>query len=156
MLLVIKGKHFARTPAIKARQPPALLSQPSAFHPALRDGPRRTDIRPEITPRTPQALDFALTRCPAACDRFVDALGLKTAFALFLGRGAGAAKKKRGTEAAEDEEQRSVSVVASLFQGLGKGSRRDRLAAKFVEDDFAKARALPRIPLWTPLHRTPL
>ena len=49
MLLVMKGKHFARTAALKA-------------------------------------LDFALTRCAPACERFVDALGLKTAFTAFSGR----------------------------------------------------------------------
>ena len=33
-----------------------------------------------------KALDFALTRCPAACERFVDVLGLKTLFAIFIGK----------------------------------------------------------------------
>jgi beta-catenin-like protein 1 len=33
-----------------------------------------------------KALDFAMTRCPAACERFVDVLGLKTLFAAFMGK----------------------------------------------------------------------
>jgi hypothetical protein len=33
-----------------------------------------------------KTLDFALTRSPAACERFVDMLGLKTLFAIFMGR----------------------------------------------------------------------
>lgn len=33
-----------------------------------------------------KTLDYALTRCPAACERFVDTLGLKTLFAIFMGR----------------------------------------------------------------------
>jgi hypothetical protein len=34
-----------------------------------------------------KALDYALTNCPAACERFVDMLGLKSLFGLFMGRG---------------------------------------------------------------------
>ena len=37
-----------------------------------------------------------------------------------------------------EDEERALSVVANLFQGLSRGSRRDRLAAKFVENEFEK------------------
>jgi hypothetical protein len=30
--------------------------------------------------------DFACTRCPQACERFVDVLGLKTLFSIFMGK----------------------------------------------------------------------
>ena len=30
--------------------------------------------------------DFACTRCPAACERFVDVLGLKILFSIFMGK----------------------------------------------------------------------
>ena len=63
-----------------------------------------------------KALDFALTRCPAACERFVDVLGLKTLFAAFMGKAP--LKRKDAAEAAqvqEEVEERVVSVVASLF-----------------------------------------
>jgi hypothetical protein len=33
-----------------------------------------------------KCLDFATTRCPAACDRLVDQQGLKTLFAIFMGK----------------------------------------------------------------------
>ena len=33
-----------------------------------------------------RTLDFAMTRFPPACERFVDVLGLKTAFAAFMGK----------------------------------------------------------------------
>ena len=49
MLLVLKSKRAARTPALKC-------------------------------------LDYATTRCPPACDRLVDQGGLKTLFAMFMGK----------------------------------------------------------------------
>lgn len=33
-----------------------------------------------------RTLDFAMTKYPPACERFVDVLGLKTAFAAFMGK----------------------------------------------------------------------
>jgi beta-catenin-like protein 1 len=33
-----------------------------------------------------KCLDFACTRCAAACDRLVDQQGLKTLFAIFMGK----------------------------------------------------------------------
>ncbi|KAK1322134.1 hypothetical protein QJS10_CPA03g02524 [Acorus calamus] len=54
-----------------------------------------------------RALDFAMTKYPPACERFVDVLGLKTAFAAFMG-------------------------------GIVRGSRRDRLLGKFVENECEK------------------
>ncbi|KAG6486996.1 hypothetical protein ZIOFF_055577 [Zingiber officinale] len=54
-----------------------------------------------------RALDFAMTKYSPACERFVDVLGLKTAFAAFMG-------------------------------GILRGSRRDRLLSKFVENEFEK------------------
>lgn len=33
-----------------------------------------------------KCLDFATTNCPPACDRVVDQAGLKTLFALFMGK----------------------------------------------------------------------
>lgn len=48
-------------------------------------------------------------------------------------------KRKKGADAEEmEDEERALSVVANLFQGLSRGSRRDRLAAKFVENEFEK------------------
>ncbi|XP_057971288.1 uncharacterized protein LOC131160021 isoform X2 [Malania oleifera] len=54
-----------------------------------------------------RALDFAMTNYPPACERFVDVLGLKTAFSAFMG-------------------------------GILRGSRRERLLSKFVENECEK------------------
>lgn len=35
-------------------------------------------------------------------------------------------------------EERSVSIISSLLGSITKGSRRDRVAAKFVESEFEK------------------
>ena len=35
-------------------------------------------------------------------------------------------------------EERSVSIIGNLLSGLPRGSRRDRVAAKFVEAEFEK------------------
>ena len=48
-------------------------------------------------------------------------------------------KHKKGADNTEqEEEERTISVISNLFQGLSKGSRRDRVAAKFVESEFEK------------------
>uniref|UniRef100_A0A6N2N9P5 Beta-catenin-like protein 1 N-terminal domain-containing protein n=3 Tax=Salix TaxID=40685 RepID=A0A6N2N9P5_SALVM len=57
-----------------------------------------------------RALDFAMTNYPPACERFVDVLGLKTAFAAFMGKAS----------------------------GILRGSRRERVLSKFVESECEK------------------
>ena len=48
-------------------------------------------------------------------------------------------KHKKGEEnTVQEEEEHTVSVISNLFQGLSRGSRRDRVAAKFVENEFEK------------------
>ena len=48
-------------------------------------------------------------------------------------------KRRKGEDAEEaEEEERALSTIANLFQGLSRGSRRDRLSAKFVENEFEK------------------
>ncbi|KAL0462508.1 UNVERIFIED_CONTAM: Beta-catenin-like protein 1 [Sesamum latifolium] len=54
-----------------------------------------------------RALDFAMTNYPLACERFIDVMGLKTAFPAFMG-------------------------------GILRGSRRERLLSKFVENECEK------------------
>ena len=93
-----------------------------------------------------KALDFALTRCPAAAERLVDAGGLGAVFAAFSGRSLGACRRLRGAEAAREEELRSVSLVAQLFAQLPLGDeRRSRLAAKFVEAGHEKVDRLAEL-----------
>ena len=93
-----------------------------------------------------KCVDYALTRCPAACERFVDILGLKTVFSVFMGKGFEKLRKSAGLEAVQEEEERAVSVVSSLFLHLAKGSERyNRLCAKFVEDEHAKCDRLAEL-----------
>ncbi|RDX70409.1 Beta-catenin-like protein 1, partial [Mucuna pruriens] len=73
-----------------------------------------------------RALDFAMTKYPPACERFVDVLGLKTA------------KKNKKERYQEELEERIVSLIASLFGGILRGSRRERLLSKFVENECEK------------------
>ena len=96
-----------------------------------------------------KTLDFALTNSNEACVKFVEALGLKTAFAAFMGKGVAAQSLKKSTSStrARETEERAVSVIASLFANLEPGSElHDRLCAKFVEDDHAKIDRL--VELW--------
>ncbi|XP_037458628.1 beta-catenin-like protein 1 [Triticum dicoccoides] len=84
-----------------------------------------------------RTLDFAMTRFPPACERFVDVLGLKTAFAAFMGK-IPVNKKNKNESYQEELEERIISLVASLFGGITKGSRRIRLLGKFVENECEK------------------
>ncbi|GMH11286.1 hypothetical protein Nepgr_013127 [Nepenthes gracilis] len=84
-----------------------------------------------------RALDFAMTKYPPACERFVDVLGLKTAFAAFMGK-IPISKKNKKERYQEDIEERIVSIIASLFGGILRGSRRERLLSKFVENECEK------------------
>lgn len=55
-------------------------------------------------------------------------------------------KRPPGEEGEEqEEEERCVSVVANLLLALQRGSRRDRVAAKFVENEFEKCDRLAEI-----------
>ncbi|XP_071692993.1 uncharacterized protein [Rutidosis leptorrhynchoides] len=83
-----------------------------------------------------RALDFAMTNYPPACERFVDVMGLKTAFPAFMGKIPTAKNKKKRSK--EELEERLISLVASLFGGVLRGSRRERLLSKFVENEYEK------------------
>ncbi|PQM40346.1 beta-catenin-like protein 1 [Prunus yedoensis var. nudiflora] len=84
-----------------------------------------------------RALDFAMTKYPPACERFIDVLGLKTAFAAFMGK-IPINKKNKKERYHEELEERVVSLIASLFGGILRGSRRERLLSKFVENECEK------------------
>ncbi|KAL6285105.1 hypothetical protein ACE6H2_009495 [Prunus campanulata] len=98
-----------------------------------------------------RALDFAMTKYPPACERFIDVLGLKTAFAAFMGKANCVQeafvmllitipinKKNKKERYHEELEERIVSLIASLFGGILRGSRRERLLSKFVENECEK------------------
>jgi beta-catenin-like protein 1 len=88
-----------------------------------------------------KALDAALQRNGANCERFVDIRGFKTVFpllgtpppplpAFIKGKG-----EKRA--AAQNHDQHCASVAVTLFHQL-TAERRLRLVGKFVENDMAK------------------
>ena len=55
-------------------------------------------------------------------------------------------RKAQVDEGTEDEEEACcVSIVCNLLLGLQRGSRRDRVAAKFVENEFEKCDRLMEI-----------
>ncbi|EXC06273.1 hypothetical protein L484_001165 [Morus notabilis] len=102
-----------------------------------------------------RALDFAMTTYPPACERFVDVLGLKTAFAAFMDRRFSlfqvirsselkdhipipVNKRNKKEQYQEELEERIISLIASLFGGILRGSRRERLLSKFVENECEK------------------
>ncbi len=48
-------------------------------------------------------------------------------------------KRRKGEDSHEgEEEERVVSIISSLLHNLARGSRRDRVCAKFVENEFEK------------------
>ncbi|KAK6127523.1 hypothetical protein DH2020_038726 [Rehmannia glutinosa] len=95
-----------------------------------------------------RALDFAMTNYPPACERFIDVMGLKTAFPAFmvsiLYKAMGflcivpLSKKNKKKHSKEELEERLISLIASLFGGILRGSRRERLLSKFVENECEK------------------
>ncbi|GFQ05415.1 beta-catenin-like protein 1 [Phtheirospermum japonicum] len=84
-----------------------------------------------------RALDFAMTNYPPACERFIDVMGLKTAFPAFMGK-IPLSKKNKKKLYKEELEERLLSLIASLFGGILRGSRRERLLSKFVENECEK------------------
>ncbi|XP_057807304.1 uncharacterized protein LOC131021989 isoform X1 [Salvia miltiorrhiza] len=84
-----------------------------------------------------RALDFAMTNYPPACERFIDVMGLKTAFPAFMGK-VPLSKKNKKKQSKEELEERLLSLIASLFGGILRGSRRERLLSKFVENECEK------------------
>ncbi|KAL7135348.1 hypothetical protein ABFS83_11G088500 [Erythranthe nasuta] len=84
-----------------------------------------------------KALDFAMTSYPPACERFVDVMGLKTAFPAFMGK-VPLSKKNKKKFQKEEFKERLISLIASLFGGILRGSRRERLLSKFVENECEK------------------
>nr|CAG4650861.1 EOG090X03ST [Simocephalus serrulatus] len=68
------------------------------------------------------------------CAKFVDILGLRTIFPLFMKT---PKKQKRKGMSAEEYEEHVVSVVASMLKYC-RGSQRTRLLAKFTENDHEK------------------
>ncbi|CAK9784487.1 DUF1716-domain-containing protein [Cutaneotrichosporon oleaginosum] len=88
--------------------------------------------------RALKVLDYGLQTEAGAnsCERFVEMLGLKTMFSFFMGK---TDKKKRQAAPNFEDDERIMSVIATLFSNLASDSpARLRLVAKFVEEDYEK------------------
>jgi len=72
------------------------------------------------------------------CNKFVEVLGLRTIFPLFMKT---PKKQKRKGVSVEQHEEHVVSIVASLFKNC-KGSHRSRILIKFTESDHEKVERL--------------
>ncbi|XP_050069328.1 beta-catenin-like protein 1 [Anopheles maculipalpis] len=72
------------------------------------------------------------------CNKFVDILGLRTIFPLFMKTPKRSKKRLLSTD---EHEEHIVSIIASMLRNC-KGSQRQRLLSKFTENDFEKVERL--------------
>jgi len=88
-----------------------------------------------------RVLDHAMSGNDGAsnCAKFVDILGLRTIFPLFMKT---PKKSKRAGVSTDEHEEHVISIIASLFKnctiGNNAGKQRERLLAKFTESDHEK------------------
>lgn len=68
------------------------------------------------------------------CNKFVDILGLRTIFPLFMKT---PKRNKKRLLSADEHEEHVMSVIASMLRNC-KGSQRQRLLSKFTENDHEK------------------
>ncbi|KAL4715237.1 hypothetical protein ACJJTC_007819 [Scirpophaga incertulas] len=81
-----------------------------------------------------KVLDHALTGPDGKdnCNKFVDILGLRTVFPLFM-----KTPKRKRLLTIDQHEEHVVSIIASMLRNC-QGSQRQRLLAKFTENDLEK------------------
>ncbi|ESK96043.1 duf1716 domain protein [Moniliophthora roreri MCA 2997] len=97
--------------------------------------------------RAIKTLDYAMsgTAGTETCEAFIEALGLKTLFSVFMGK---AAKKKSSISVLPDVEDTShiLGIISSLFSNIASDTpERIRLLAKFVENGYEKVDRLLEI-----------
>ncbi|KAF9268022.1 DUF1716-domain-containing protein [Marasmius fiardii PR-910] len=90
--------------------------------------------------RSIKTLDFAMSgpSGTASCQAFIEALGLKTLFPIFMGKGV---KKKSSTSVlpASEDTSHILGIISSLFSNIpSETPERIRLLAKFVENGYEK------------------
>ena len=68
------------------------------------------------------------------CNKFVDILGLRTIFPLFMKT---PKRNKKRLLSTDEHEEHVMSIIASMLRNC-KGSQRQRLLAKFTENDHEK------------------
>ncbi|XP_053600988.1 beta-catenin-like protein 1 isoform X2 [Plodia interpunctella] len=81
-----------------------------------------------------KVLDHALAGADGRdnCNKFVDILGLRTVFPLFM-----KTPKRKRILTVDQHEEHVVSIIASMLRNC-QGSQRQRLLAKFTENDLEK------------------
>lgn len=92
-----------------------------------------------------KVLDHAMSG-PAGknnCNKFVDILGLRTIFPLFMKTPKRNKKRLLGTD---EHEEHVASIISSMLRNC-KGSQRQRLLSKFSESDFEKVDRLVELHL---------
>ncbi|KAJ7904564.1 armadillo-type protein [Mycena olivaceomarginata] len=97
--------------------------------------------------RAIKTLDYAMSGSSgtAACEAFVEALGLKTLFSAFMGRTSKKQKSGAAPPASEDTSH-ILGILSSLFSNIPSASpARIRLLAKFVEGTYEKVDKLLEI-----------
>lgn len=72
------------------------------------------------------------------CNKFVDILGLRTIFPLFMTT---PKKSKKRVISIESHEEHVTSIIASMLRNC-KGSQRQRMLSKFTENEFEKVERL--------------
>merc|ERR1719471_1274450 len=88
-----------------------------------------------------KVLSHALTGLEGteSCVKFVDILGLRTLFPLFMKT---PARNKRSGVSSEEHEERTVSILASLLKNVtstnNAAKQRERILVKFTENDHEK------------------
>ncbi|KAG7096905.1 hypothetical protein E1B28_004310 [Marasmius oreades] len=97
--------------------------------------------------RAIKTLDFAMSGSSGtrSCEAFIEALGLKTLFSIFMGKGA---KKKNSTSVlpASEDTSHILGIISSLFSNIASETpERIRLLAKFVENGYEKVDRLLEI-----------
>ncbi|KAI7869758.1 Catenin-beta-like protein [Spinellus fusiger] len=91
--------------------------------------------------RAIKVLNYALTgeEGKPICVRFVDAMGLKTIFPIFMGKGLKKLKKSYKAFIETEDEEHMVCLFLSLMRNLSPNElQRIRFVRKFIEDDYEK------------------
>lgn len=83
-----------------------------------------------------KVLDYAMSGPNGKdnCNKFVDILGLRTIFPLFMKT---PKKNRRRVLSTEEHEEHVCSIIASMLRNC-RGSQRQRLISKFTENDNEK------------------
>lgn len=77
------------------------------------------------------------------CNKFVDILGLRTIFPLFMKT---PKRNKKRLLSADEHEEHVISIISSMLRNC-KGAQRQRLLAKFLENDHEKVDRLVELHL---------